>query len=138
MDKEQYFWNATGETFAGHRFGEDVTKHFEGDQKRADEYIALGKIVTSAPVDFNDAKQSELNVLRKTVETQKVRIAELETEAKKGGTAKPSKKVKDLEGEITGLKTEAQKAKDLIGEADSKIKELESQVATLTDPKGKK
>lgn len=122
--EEQYFWNATGETFAGHRFGEDVTKHFEGDSDRRDKYIALGKIVTSAPVDFNDAKQSELNVLRKTVATQKVKIAELETEVKKGGTSKPSKKVKDLEAEIST--------------ANGKIKELESQVATLTDPKGKK
>lgn len=129
MEKEQYFWNSTSGTFGGHRFGEDVTEYFEDDLDRREKYLELGKITTKKPVDFNDAKQSELNVLRKTVETQKDEIADLKSKSK--SPSKASKKLKDAELEIVDLKSQA-------NTANTKIKELEADLDKATSPKVKK
>lgn len=134
MAKEQYFWNKKGETFAGCKFGDEVTKFLEGQTERVAKLLELGKIVTSEPVDFDQAKENELNVLRKTVETQQSRITELEAKPKKG---EASKKLKDAEAEINGLKIESDERNDLLSEAYGKIKELEADLDKATKPKGK-
>lgn len=143
--EQQYFWNKKGECFAGCKFGEEVTEFLEGQEKRVEELLALGKIVKSRPVDFDSAKENELKALRVEVEKLQERNKELETEAKKSGSAKPSKKVKDLEAEIKDLTAKLESAnleveglKTELLKDETKIAELESQVATLTDPKGKK
>jgi len=112
-EKVKYYWNKKGETFAGCKFGDDVTKYFENDEKRCEEYLNLGKIVTSEPIDFDHAKEDELNSLRVVVEKLQSRNSELEENAKKSGTAKWR-------------------------ESQDKIKELESQLEEATAPKGKK
>jgi len=42
--KETYYWNIKGEQFDGCGFGEDVTKHFENDEKRREEYLNRGLV----------------------------------------------------------------------------------------------
>lgn len=110
MAKESYFWNKKGECFAGREFGEDVTDIFADDEKRCKKYLELGKIVTSEPLDFDHAKESELNSLRATVEKLSARNSELEAEIKKGASVK-------------------------LKEAKEKIKDLETQLDEATDPK---
>jgi polyhydroxyalkanoate synthesis regulator phasin len=110
-NKEQYYWNKKSECFDGKKFGEDVTKYFAKDEERRKKYLDLGKIVTSEPVDFDQAKENELNSLRKTVKELQLRVQELESEIKKSGSAK-------------------------LKEAREKITELETQISELTDPGG--
>ena len=110
MAKESYFWNLKGENFAGRAFGEDVTDILGEDKDRRQKYLDLGKIVTSEPVDFDKAKENELNSLRAAVKKLSTRNSELEAELKKGASVK-------------------------LKEAKDKIKDLETQLDEATDPK---
>ena len=112
MAKESYFWNQKGSTFAGREFGADVTDIFGDDKDRLKKYLDLGQVVTSEPVDFDQAKESELNALRTEVKKLQLRNSDLEKEIKKSGSVK-------------------------LKEAREKITDLESQLEELTKPKGK-
>lgn len=114
MAKEkQYFWNLKGQTFAGRKFGEEVTDILANDKDRLKKYLDLGQVVTSEPTDFDQAKENELTALRTKVGKLQLRNAELEAEAKKGGSAK-------------------------LKDARAKITDLEKQVEELTSPGGGK
>lgn len=132
---KQYFWNLKGECFGGCGFGEDITSKIEGQTERIKDYLKLGKIVDSEPIDFDHAQQDELSALRKEVENLRIRNAELEKAAKKKGSG--SAKLKEANQEIANLKTEAQEAQELLGESSKKIADLETDLEKATKPEAK-
>lgn len=120
MAKEEFrvFWTRTGETFAGKKFGEDVTDYFaediekNGDVKkgsRLEEFFKLGKVTQEQPETYEAAESGELVALRKSVAAQKEEIEE--------------------------LKNELASAPKTVKEANKKIKDLEKQLEELTKPK---
>ncbi len=131
-DETRYFWNKTGECFAGQVVGTDITDHFSDDitdkgkvkeGSRLEEFIELGHISDTKPESYEAAEDAELNKLRETVESQKVEIADLERDAEnvpKNVTA-ARKEVKDLKSELV--------------EKDLEIEELQRQIEELTAPK---
>lgn len=130
-EKKQYFWNKKGECFAGKHFGEDVTADFQGDEDRIKEYLELGKIVSSEPADFDQAKESELNALRKKVESLQTENKGLKASPKK---STPSPKVKDLEAQLKASGDQLKDSEAQLKASDVKVKDLEAQVETLTKP----
>ncbi len=106
------YWNDPKSRFAGNKFGGDVTEYFSGkDDKRLKKFIDDGKISIEKPKSFEQAKESELFQLRKTV--------------------------KEKDGEIEGLKAELEKrGSEKLREARTKIKDLEKQIEELTKPGG--
>lgn len=108
-DEKKYFWNLKNQMLDGCGFGDDVTHVYLNDPDRLKKDMALGKVVMSEPIDFDHAKENELAALRIEVEKLQSRNAELETEAKKGGSVK-------------------------LKEARAKIAYLEKQIEELTDP----
>lgn len=125
MSKEtRYFWNKTGECFAGKTFGEDITEYFSGDINdkgaakegtRLENFLKFGSISDEKPVCYEAAEDAELNQLRETVENQKGQIADFQRE------------LDSVPENITAAKKEAKELK-------SEIEELQRQISELTEP----
>ena len=123
---KKYFWNEPRSTFAGKKYGEEVTEYFTGDSdKRLKNLVDIGKISEKKPETVEVAKQSELHQLRKTVENQKAKIVILEDRLKQSAT-KP-----DISAALeAALEKYPKKSKEAV----DRIVELEKQVEELTSP----
>ena len=131
-EKQNIFWIKTGETFAGHGHGEDITDYFyDADgkptqAKRLEKLIAGGYVSTEEPVSYESASEMELNQLRKTVDDLTTENADLK---------------RDLEGipkNITASRREVKALKAELVEKEIEIENLTNPDTTTEPPDGGK
>lgn len=148
--EEKYFWNLTGETFAGLAYGSEVTEYLK-DDPRLQGYLDRGAVVTEKPQTVEIAKESELHQLRNTVRKLENKIVGMENADKKipksASAAKKriaeldeflsekDKKIKDLSDEVETLKKGVDDPDGLIAKMDEENKQLKSDLEEATKPK---
>lgn len=137
MSKDkQYFWNDTGGNFGGRRAGEDVTDFLviDGtpDKKRINKMLELGQISETKPDSHEQASSAELIQLRKTVNDQKIKIADLEDEL-----SKVPKNVTAARKESKELKAELVEKDIELTEKLDEITKLKADLEEATKPEGK-
>jgi len=131
-EKEElrYFWNLKGENFAGKSFGADVTDILVDQEARRNVMLSLGKIVSSKPVDFDSAKENELNSLRAAVKKLQENNSDLKSKLKKGGGAKSGEAAKLLEAKLEKIPKNIKEANEKIQILESKVGDLETELST--------
>ena len=134
-EKHNIFWLKSGETFAGHGQGEDITDYFyDADNKptqpkRLEKLIAGGYVSTEEPVNYESASEMELNQLRKTVADLTAENADLKdelTNTPKNITAS-RKEVKALKAEVEGLTA-------TVNDLESELTEKDIEIENITKP----
>lgn len=135
-DKPKFYWIKTGEHFAGKPTGEEITDFFDGDinkkggvkkDSRLEKMINDGLVGDEKPASHEAAQEGELHGLRKTVESQKSEIADLQSKLDNTpATVKvANEKIKSLEAQLEEGTNQILK---------DKITALENQIEEATRP----
>lgn len=138
-EHKQVFWIKSGETFAGHGQGEEITQYFydeKGEPTQPERLAKLkkdGYVSTEEPINVETASEMELNQLRKTVKDQTEKIVDLENDL---GTV--PKNVTAARREIKALKAEIVEKDIELDRLNTEIVEKDIELDKLTDPKGGK
>ena len=141
-EKQNIFWIKTGETFAGHGQGEDITDYFyDADNKptqpkRLEKLIAGGYVSTEEPVNYESASEMELNQLRKTIAELTEENADLKDElanVPKNITAS-RKEIKALKSELVEKEIEIENLTATISDLESELIEKDIEIENITKP----
>lgn len=146
-EHKQVFWIKSGETFAGHGQGEEITQYFydekgepvkdkEGKPYHEERLAKLkkdGYVSTEEPINIESASEMELNQLRKTVKDQTEKIVDLENDL-----ATVPKNVTAARKEIKALKAEIVEKDIELDRLNTEIVEKDIELDKLTDPKSGK